>query len=62
MLRLAKNEINFGHYISLEEIIAGVEQVTREELINLAQEFFQGDNWGMAVLGPVSGDLSLGNF
>ena len=62
MLRLAKNEINFGHYISLEEIIAGVEQVTQEAVINLAQEFFQADNWGMAVLGPVAGDLALGNF
>lgn len=62
MLRLAKNEINFGHYIPLEEIIAGVEKVTKEEVINLAQELFQADNWGLAVLGPVAGDLSFGNF
>lgn len=62
MLRLAKNDINFGHYISLEEIIAGVEQVTGEDVINLAQELFQAERWGMAVLGPVAGDLSLENF
>ena len=62
MLRLAKNEINFGHYIPLEDIIDGVTQVTREEVLNLAQELFQADNWGMAVLGPVNEDLSLGTL
>jgi predicted Zn-dependent peptidase len=62
MLRLAKNDINFGHYISLEEIIAGVEQVTREDVINLARELFQAENWGLAVLGPVQEGLSLGDF
>jgi len=62
MLRLAKNEINFGHYIPLEDIIDGVGQVTPEEVLTLAQELFQADNWGMAVLGPVNEDLSLGNL
>ncbi|MEJ2070521.1 MAG: insulinase family protein, partial [Syntrophobacterales bacterium] len=62
MLRLAKNEINFGHYISLEEIIAGVEKVTTDEIQHLAQELFQADKWGMTVLGPVAADLSFGNF
>jgi predicted Zn-dependent peptidase len=62
MLRLAKNEINFGHYIPLEDIIAGVEKVTRDEVLELAQELLQPDNWGMAALGPVSADLPFGNF
>jgi predicted Zn-dependent peptidase len=62
MLRLAKNDINFGHGISLDEIIAGVEKVSREEILNLAQELFQADNWGMAVLGPVAADLPFGSF
>lgn len=56
MLRLAKNEINFGHYIPLEDIIAGVERVTGEEILALAQELFQADHWGLAALGPVAGD------
>jgi len=54
MLRLAKNEINFGHYIPLEDIIAGVESVGREQIQELAQEFFQGKKWGMALLGPMA--------
>jgi predicted Zn-dependent peptidase len=62
MLRLAKNDINFGHDISLDEIIAGVERVSREEILDLAQELFRADNWGMAVLGPVAADLPFGSF
>jgi hypothetical protein len=32
MMRLAKNEINFGHYIPLEEIVDGLMQVTAAEI------------------------------
>jgi len=53
MMRLAKNEIHFGHYIPLEEIIAGLMQVTPEEIQELAQELLQPQNWGLALLGPV---------
>jgi predicted Zn-dependent peptidase len=56
MLRLAKNEINFGHYIPLEDIIAGVERVTGDEVLELARELLQADHWGLAALGPVSAD------
>lgn len=52
MLRLAKNEINFGHYIPLEEVIQGLQRVTPEDIQTLAQEFFQGEQWALAVLGP----------
>jgi predicted Zn-dependent peptidase len=62
MLRLAKNEINFGHYIPLEDIIAGVEKVTGDEILELARELLQADNWGLAVLGPVAAELPFGNF
>jgi predicted Zn-dependent peptidase len=62
MLRLAKNEMNFGHYIPLEDIIAGVEKVTVDEVLELAQLLFQPDNWGVAALGQVNDDLPFGNF
>jgi predicted Zn-dependent peptidase len=62
MLRLAKNEINFGHYIPLTDIIAGVEKVTGNEVLELARELLQADYWGMAALGPVASDLAFGNF
>jgi predicted Zn-dependent peptidase len=62
MLRMAKNEINFGHYIPLTDIIAGVEKVTTDAVQELAQKLLQPDNWAMAVLGPVNADLPFGNF
>lgn len=54
MLRLAKNEINFGHYIPLEDILAGVEKVSKEEVQELARDLFLEDQWGLALLGPVA--------
>ncbi|MEW6386311.1 MAG: pitrilysin family protein [Thermodesulfobacteriota bacterium] len=62
MMRLAKNEINFGHYIPLEEIIAGLMQVTREEIQDLAREFFRPENWGLMLLGPVAGETGGMDF
>ncbi len=53
MLRLAKNEINFGRYIPLEEVVAGLSSVTGPEVQELAREFFRAEHWGLAVLGPV---------
>jgi len=57
MMRLAKNEIHFGHYISLEEIISGLLAVTREEILDLARELFDPQNWSLALLGPVAGEV-----
>ncbi|MEW6657573.1 MAG: pitrilysin family protein [Thermodesulfobacteriota bacterium] len=59
MMRLAKNEIYFGHYISLEEIIAGLLAVTQEEIQDLARELFDPQNWGLAMLGPVAGEVGI---
>jgi predicted Zn-dependent peptidase len=56
MMRLAKNEIHFGHYISLEEIIAGLMAVTSEEIQTMARELFLPENWAMALLGPLEGE------
>jgi predicted Zn-dependent peptidase len=55
MLRLAKNEIHFGHYISLEEIIGGLQQVTRTQIQDLAAELLEPRNWALTMLGPVDG-------
>jgi predicted Zn-dependent peptidase len=59
MMRLAKNEIHFGHYIPLEEIIAGLLAVTREEIQDLARELLDSQNWGLALLGPMAGEVGI---
>jgi predicted Zn-dependent peptidase len=53
MMRLAKNEINFGHYISYEEIINRLEAVTPKQIMAMAQEWLNLDTWQTVSLGPV---------
>ena len=47
MMRLAKNEIHFGHYIPLEDIVAGLMRVTAAEIQELARELFRPENWAL---------------
>jgi predicted Zn-dependent peptidase len=53
MLRLAKNELNFGRYIPLADIIEGMMQVTAREILEVARDLLRPEAWGMALLGPV---------
>jgi predicted Zn-dependent peptidase len=52
MMRLAKNEINFGHYLSYEEIISQLEAVTIRQVIEKAQEWLDLEKWQTVCLGP----------
>ena len=52
MMRLAKNEINFGRYISYEEIITHLEAVTGEQIMAMARERLDLDQWQTVCLGP----------
>ncbi|HUI68306.1 MAG TPA: pitrilysin family protein [Nitrospirota bacterium] len=54
MSRLARQEIYFGKYISIDDIIRGVEKVTAEQVQRLAQQLFTRDNLSLAILGPLS--------
>jgi predicted Zn-dependent peptidase len=54
MLRLAKNELHFGRYLPLEEIIGGMLQVTPAQILELARELLRPAQWGVALLGPVT--------
>ena len=60
MLRLAKNELNFGRYLPLEEIIAGMLKVTPAEILELARELLRPAEWGVALLGPVDKAADFG--
>ncbi|MGB8873099.1 MAG: pitrilysin family protein [Desulfobaccales bacterium] len=58
MMRLARNEIHFGHYISLEEIVEGLMGVTAAEIQELARELFHPEKWAATLMGPVALDIS----
>ena len=55
MSNLARQELYFGRFYSLDEILASIETVTREEVQSLAHNFFRPDQIAVTVLGPLNG-------
>ena len=55
MSNLARQELYFGRFFSLDEILEAIEAVTAEELQSLAQRYFQTDQIAVTVLGPLNG-------
>jgi len=54
MSRLARQEIYFGKYLSMDDIIKGVEKVTAEQVHHLAQQLFTRENISLTILGPLT--------
>jgi predicted Zn-dependent peptidase len=57
MVRSAQNEIHFGHNIPLEDIIENVEAVTRDDILELANELFNPQQMALTLLGPAGNDI-----
>jgi predicted Zn-dependent peptidase len=55
MTHLARQEMYFGRHVTLDEILAGVEQVTAEDLMRVAHELFARQPLGVTTLGPHAG-------
>jgi predicted Zn-dependent peptidase len=65
MMRLAKNEFVFGRYMDFDELVSGLETVTLDEVVAVAEETFESDQVSLTTLGPVSEqelDLSCLDF
>lgn len=54
MVRLAQNEIHFSKFITMDEVMARVEAVTPEDILQLAQTLFVPDSLALTFLGPVT--------
>jgi predicted Zn-dependent peptidase len=54
MSRIARQEIYYGKHVTMDDIIKGVEKVTREDVQRLAQQLFTRENIALALLGPLS--------
>ena len=52
---LAQQEITFGRQIPLAETLRNIENVSAEEVQQLAREFFQTETIALAVLGNLNG-------
>jgi len=58
MTNLARQQIFFGRFFSMDEMISSIEAVTAEQVQALANESFENDQLSLTVLGKVDG-LSL---
>ncbi len=54
MSRLARQEIYFGRYHSMDDIIKSVESVALDQVQQLAQQLFTPENLSLTILGPLS--------
>ena len=55
MSNLARQEMYFDRFYSLDELIEKIESVTAEELEELANQFFQTENVAVTILGNLNG-------
>jgi predicted Zn-dependent peptidase len=55
MSNLARQEMYFDHFFDLDEIIARIDAVTTDDLIELARSYFVCDNIAVTVLGNLTG-------
>jgi predicted Zn-dependent peptidase len=53
MSRLARQELYFGKYHSMDDIIKSVEAVTAEQVQTLAAKLFRSETLSLTVLGPL---------
>jgi predicted Zn-dependent peptidase len=55
MSNLARQEMYFGRFLTLDELLESIELVTREEVQQIAQEFFHPERIAVTVLGELTG-------
>ena len=55
MSNLARQEVYFGRQFTLNEVLEGIEVVTREEMLQLARDLFDPSGCTLAVLGKTAG-------
>jgi len=55
MGNIARQELYYGQYISLDEVAAKIDAVTREDVVEVARELFQSGRIAVTVLGPRQG-------
>jgi predicted Zn-dependent peptidase len=55
MSRIARNEIYFGRDVPLEEVAAGVDAVSNDDVVRVAREMFRPEALAVTVLGDLKG-------
>ena len=55
MSNLARQAMYFHRFVSLDEMLASIEKVTREEVLAIARDFFGPQRFALTVLGNLNG-------
>ena len=55
MANLARQEMIFGRYLSMDETAAGIDAVTPDDVLDVARELFDGSRTAFTALGPLNG-------
>ena len=55
MANLARQELYFGRFFSLDEILQSIESVTAEQVQSISREFFKPENIALTLLGELNG-------
>jgi predicted Zn-dependent peptidase len=55
MTNLARQELYFDRFMSLDEMLESIESVSRDEVQSIAEEFFCNENIALAMLGRIGG-------
>jgi predicted Zn-dependent peptidase len=53
MLRLARGHLNHDRLIPVEEVLDAIERTTHEDVVQLAEEYFDPTKFNFTILGPV---------
>jgi predicted Zn-dependent peptidase len=63
MMRLARMEMTMGKYVTLDDTIAEIDGVTREQVLAVARELIDPRRLSLAALGPLrEGKIDLGEL
>jgi len=53
MTRIARNELYFGTYIRLEDVVASIDRITVEDIRRIHGKVFGRQELALAALGPL---------
>jgi predicted Zn-dependent peptidase len=62
MSHIARNEIYFGTFVTTEEICARVRAVSRDDVVQLANELFRADAMAVTLLGDFTDGFEIKNL
>ena len=62
MVRLAQNEIHLGYHLSLENVIAAIEAVSADDILELSNDLFQNRELTLTLLGSIENKSAFENI